>query len=1833
MKVVSPDNLSYFAQKLKGKFATQKHSHTAAEIGAATEDYVDRKVTDLVNSAPETLNTLNELASALGDDPNFATTVLEELSKKVNKDDVAQPDLAQNDSTAPDYVKNRTHWEERNVVEIVPLQTLTKNYHEDGDGVADGIFLTEPLNLVPGETYVVSWNGIEHTCEAIDVSEMTNGMATAALSDEPNVESQPSAFVIFEISPEAATEIGYPVLISVYDGSETVEFAIHQEKHEVHQLDPKYIKDMYHVEEVIDEILPEMSYTTSEEMDMTFEVNLSAPITAGKTYEVNWNGTTYKCVAKPYEVDGVVVGNLVGNGDMVLGTGDSGEPFVAMSALPDYAAMINASHAFIALDGSTSGIVSMKGPKEVVRHIDPKYIKDMYFSEEGEETLVYFIDGYSSPQYGYSTDDKTGIPDIGDKCRVKWNKVDFELIAKECTVEDLKAVAVAQLGSIEENGFCVVFSDQTDGMTVHIRTAQEEWFTLSIYKDTTVVHHIDPKYIKDMYYSEGGSSGVILKELTLEIPEDDPMGGFNETLNLVPGDTYIVAWNGVEYQCVAQEMVSDGITAIVLGNQAMMGGESTGEPFIILYAPDALGGLMTTAVVAMDGSTSVKLGIVGAGEKIHHIDPKYIKDMYHTGEVENFFEEAVHVDVNGIGSVQRKIGLVEGREYVVTFNGKEYSTVARRGFLSIDSSIEVIGIGNLGNGTYAHKDGVNTGEPFSINEIVSAAITVFDLGGENEDIQIAMGTQKIYKIDPKYLPDKVTNDTINVIKPGARGIDVNKVVDIVYENKRFVAIEYETLQTPFTIKVKTSADGVTWNETFAIEDFDLNSGVMFNGKHFMFLCSKAKELIPYVSEDGSVWRPVFSVPLSDDKVWHMSEIAVGVANGRFVVLLGNNSNVGFIYDANDPEVRVDFTLPVKCSFDHRKNRSLSEAKIFYQNGRYIADPTLTSEDGINWVSSTNEDIVNGGFIDIVCVNNQLIDWQGRRSSNGKDWTLPTYGKELNGNGRDIYHVGDKIIVISDGRIPYGQSSNDKTYRLLVSEDGTTWDIVDNPSESKWTSIQALGYGNGRFILLITNDYNTYLSYDARNWSSKLVYSSADKDVTPELIGLFPRANFNENDPLKPSHIYNRPFVEEEVLMFRNWSRSGTKFLTVDEVTGFYYTTGSDYTNGKQKLVEGKEYKIECVLANNEYYECMCVCYYDKATGSYILGNKAKLEGFGDTGEPFAMVISKYANAGDHYQCVTTVYSVAGSDRIALGVYNNVVTKKLDPKFLPDEVANHIEQNALVIQTCKALSEGSKGALVFGNGVFLKDDDDSISRSEDLINWEKVRTTIAYPGKLKYLNGQFIVLNTLSSDVKEIACSDRGQMWKRYERDIEMYIQRDITYGNGKYVLVGGAAVQKSKPIVMVSDDLQNWTVAMSGERMYADSLRFYCGKFFIRVRTYIEAESNYSSKYYYSEDGISWTEDPMVYLGVYGNGKVLYKFEKSVEGVKGSYIYRSDDGINWNVDEIRLPQYTLDEILFCEDRFFVPYTGGIMYSFDGEDWQVIEDSKLSNINGICHDGEKFVATISSSKKLMISYDGIKWHDEMLFNAGNDVTKKLANLLPKPDMDQNDPTQPDYIQNRPFYDEEAYFMEEQEVTFAAIEGLGGIVGSMVAMDVPPIYGDTYTVSYNGVDYECVYQNGGIGNMGAMGAEGVDDTGEPFAIVGALLGSWILLPVSQKAETASVSIKGLKPVPMKERYIPESFVLDLTSLGYPTVTEAQQGMNIDVDYLYRFEEALRLGRIKVKFNATFNVYTDELFEINTNICKNNNRYFISAMLPSGYFVEISMDTDTSHLVTIIQKLTVS
>ncbi|WP_294597480.1 hypothetical protein [uncultured Rikenella sp.] len=54
------------------------------------KEYADRIVAALAGSAPETLDTLQELAAALGDDPNFSATVMQMIGERVTTETLAE---------------------------------------------------------------------------------------------------------------------------------------------------------------------------------------------------------------------------------------------------------------------------------------------------------------------------------------------------------------------------------------------------------------------------------------------------------------------------------------------------------------------------------------------------------------------------------------------------------------------------------------------------------------------------------------------------------------------------------------------------------------------------------------------------------------------------------------------------------------------------------------------------------------------------------------------------------------------------------------------------------------------------------------------------------------------------------------------------------------------------------------------------------------------------------------------------------------------------------------------------------------------------------------------------------------------------------------------------------------------------------------------------------------------------------------------------------------------------------------------------------------------------------------------------------------------------------------------------------------------------------------------------------------------------------------------------------------------------------------------------------------------------------------------------------------
>lgn len=113
----------------------------------------------------------------------------------------------------------------------------------------------------------------------------------------------------------------------------------------------------------------------------------------------------------------------------------------------------------------------------------------------------------------------------------------------------------------------------------------------------------------------------------------------------------------------------------------------------------------------------------------------------------------------------------------------------------------------------------------------------------------------------------------------------------------------------------------------------------------------------------------------------------------------------------------------------------------------------------------------------------------------------------------------------------------------------------------------------------------------------------------------------------------------------------------------------------------------------------------------------------------------------------------------------------------------------------------------------------------------------------------------------------------------------------------------------------------------------------------------------------------------------------------------------------------------------------------------------------------------------------------------DLLSAMCGKIKKPDWNQNDPTAPDYVKNRPFYagnPVENVLVEESTVSFT--NPVENIYRGAISITIELAAGETYEVSWDGAVYECVCESVSgfpvIGNKSIMGVGA--DTGEPFVI---------------------------------------------------------------------------------------------------------------------------------------------
>ena len=126
----------------------------------ANTEFVQNSIASLVDSAPDTLNTLNELAKALGNDANFAATVAEKIGEKISKsgDTITGPilyDKTPNDSAE---LVNKSYTDTTAKTQADIAVTNAHHYIQRNTAYAVGDVLTSP-NLPYGTIIVVTQAG------------------------------------------------------------------------------------------------------------------------------------------------------------------------------------------------------------------------------------------------------------------------------------------------------------------------------------------------------------------------------------------------------------------------------------------------------------------------------------------------------------------------------------------------------------------------------------------------------------------------------------------------------------------------------------------------------------------------------------------------------------------------------------------------------------------------------------------------------------------------------------------------------------------------------------------------------------------------------------------------------------------------------------------------------------------------------------------------------------------------------------------------------------------------------------------------------------------------------------------------------------------------------------------------------------------------------------------------------------------------------------------------------------------------------------------------------------------------------------------------------------------------------------------------------------------------------------------------------------------------------------------------------------------------------------------------------------------------------------------
>ena len=346
--------------------------------------------------------------------------------------------------------------------------------------------------------------------------------------------------------------------------------------------------------------------------------------------------------------------------------------------------------------------------------IDPKRIPDMYYDDTVSVTVFdTTITTNNSKRVIYLSEDEVPFKLVKEnKYKVTWNGTEYDCDVKSSRDSDsstaLESIWIGNaslFGTGEEDtgelfSYMIYYLNGSLSNAIFIGTEKKVTVAVKVEEIQSNVHKIPVKYLPDGVPCIVDGSGELLPEKKLVSDGDQFM--FTDIVDLVDGENYKVVWNGVEYSTTCVSSAMDGITFWMLGDQSPINNNatSTGEPFLIIYAPDVYQGTGPTgSVMALDGSESVTMSISGGKKEVHKLDVELLPEgvPYITGgKVEILPEQEIPlIDPDeGMFALEGdySTAFVAGKTYDITYNGAMYSCIAQDLSAMSEGSV---GFGNL----------------------------------------------------------------------------------------------------------------------------------------------------------------------------------------------------------------------------------------------------------------------------------------------------------------------------------------------------------------------------------------------------------------------------------------------------------------------------------------------------------------------------------------------------------------------------------------------------------------------------------------------------------------------------------------------------------------------------------------------------------------------------------------------------------------------------------------------------------------------------------------------------------------------------------------------------------------------------------------------------------------------------------------------------------------------------------------------------------------------------------------------------------------------------------